>query len=483
MKTTTANIFLVLTFICCLSLEAQSGLSKRKSIDLGTEYTFYSQTLDEQREVWVRLPAGYIVDDTTEYPVVYLLDGKNNFIFTAGLLRQLEIRSVPKSILVGIVNTDRTRDLTPPTTENEPGSGGADNFLEMLSSELFPFIESNFRANSFRTIIGHSDGGLLAIYALAKYPKLFNAYLAISPSLWWDNQNVVRLFEERLKKNEKVKAMLYMTMASERGKMLGGMMKLVGILESQSPENLRWSYKVHENEHHGSIPVISSIEGFHFFYKDWHIPSPEFEAYDLKSIDQRKKRIQEEFGISWQPDDIIYDDLLWDLVESGKNEETILLSEQLISSGKEVVDFHETAAIAYMNLDNLEKAKHHWSAVYKLNPGYEDGIEMLDSLKIDKAELLSPYRPKSEVLEKCKGFYSDGENECSIEVKNGTLRMLLKGPFFTINKDLIPFVENNFYVPEDYFTVEFQFSKDLKKATHLVVNGTYGWSNRMIRIR
>ncbi|MEM9329246.1 MAG: alpha/beta hydrolase-fold protein [Bacteroidota bacterium] len=482
MNTQLTKVLLIIALVNCLSSKAQQGLSKKEPIDVGNQYTFYSQVLNEQREIWIRVPSGYIVDDITKYPVIYLLDGNNNFIFTAGLLRQLEIRSVPKSILVGIVNTDRTRDLTPATTEDEPGSGGADQFLEMLRTEMFPLVESNFRTNGHRTIIGHSDGGLLAIYSLAKYPELFDAYLAISPSLWWDDQKVVDLFEERLKENAKVKALLYMTMASERGKMLGGMMKLVGALESQAPENLRWDYKVYPNEHHGSIPVVSAVEGFHFFYKDWHIPSPEFEAYGLTTIRERKKRIQKEFGTAWEPEDIIYDDLLWDLVESGRYEETILLSERLISAGKEVVDFHETAALAYMALDSLESAKHHWGEVYRLNPGYEDGIEMTDSLNIDKAKLLTTYLPKGKALEVLSGFYSDGESTCTIELKDGKLRMLLKAPFFTINDELIAFKKNRFYVPEDYFTVEFQFENEVRQASHLVVQGTYGWSNRMIRI-
>lgn len=483
MKNHLGKGLLILFIVSSLLTSAQSSLSVKENIEIGSKYTFHSKVLDETRELWIRVPTGYITDDTTKYPVVYLLDGNNNFLFTAGLLRQLENRSVPKSILVGVLNTNRSRDLTPPASEKEPDSGGADQFLEMFEKELIPNIESQFRTNQFRTIIGHSYGGLFAVYALAKKPALFDAYLAISPSLWWDEQKIVSYFEKRLKENQDLKAMLYLTMASERGQMLGGMLKLAGILESEAPKNLRWDFKVHPNEHHGSIPTISTLEGFHFFYKDWHIPVKEFENYGLEVLTQRKDRIKKEFGNSWTPKNIIYTDILWDFVESGKFDETIKLSEQLLASGNKAVDFHETAAIAYKNLSKLDKAKYHFSEMYKLNPGYKDGADMLDSLGIDKSTLLPSPTLNIKDLQKYVGFYSDGENECTVEIENGSLKILLKEPYFTINKGLKVFKEHQFYVPDNYYVLAFQFKDNVELASHLKVVETTGWSNTMVRIK
>ncbi|MEO1652619.1 MAG: alpha/beta hydrolase-fold protein [Bacteroidota bacterium] len=475
--------FITLFFLLSASnTQGQSDLSVKSGIEIGKKYSFYSKILDEERELWIRVPNGYIVDDTSRYPVVYLLDGNNNFIFTAGLLRQLEIRSVPKSILVGIINTDRSRDLTPPPSEKESGVGGADQFLEMLDKELFSYVKANFRTKDFRTLIGHSYGGLLAVYALAKDPDLFNAYLAISPSLWWDEQKVVDFFGKSLRKNPETKAMLYMTMASERGKMLGGLLKLVGILESENPKNLRWAYKVHPNEHHGSIPTISSLEGFHFFYKDWHIPGKEFEDYGLEVIAPRKARIKKEFGETWEPENIIYDDMLWDFIESRHFERAIALSERLIDSGKKVPDFHETAAIAYMNLNQPEKAKYHYKKMYQLNPGYQDGADMLDSLGMDKKRLLNPPSLAAQDLEKYVGYYSDGENKARITIVEGILKLHLKEPYFNIDSPLKVFKEHHFYVPDNYYTIQFLFGRNQDQATHLKVMETTGWSNLLIRL-
>jgi len=485
MKNHLVKVIAILAFIITsFHANAQSITPTNTGIEIGKKYSFYSKKLDENRELWVKLPAGYIVDDTTKYPVVYLLDGKNNFQYTAGLLRQLEIRSVPKSILVGIINTNRSRDLTPPASEEEEDEGGAENFLNMLEEELFPFIEKNFRTDKFRTIIGHSYGGLFAVYALAQKPSLFNAYLAISPSLWWDDQKFLDFVEKKLKENSELKGLVYLTMASERGKMLGGLLKLVGILESLETPNLRWNYKVHPNEHHGSIPAISTLEGFHFFYKDWHIPSQEFDDFGLEVIEQRKKRILKEFNENWEPENIIYSDLVWDLVENGKNEETLELSNQLLASGNNAVDFHETAAIAYSNLKNTEKAKYHFKEIYKLNPGYEYGEEMLDSLKIDKAGLINAPKLKAEDLKKYAGYYSDGENECTVEVAGNSLKVLFKAHYFALKGKVIPFQENHFYVPKNYYTIEFIFDEsNLENASHVVLHETTGWSNKLVKLK
>lgn len=465
---------------------AQKETPESAPITIGTKEKFYSKVLGEERELWIRVPAGYHVDDTSKYPVVYLLDGKNNFLFTAGMLRQLEVRSVPKSILVGIINTDRTRDLTPPTSdveEMEDGAGQADDFMKMLEEELFPFIGKKYRTSTHRTIIGHSYGGLFAIYALAKQSTLFSAYLAISPSLWWDEQKVVELFERSLKEDPEKKGLLYMTMASERGNMLGGMLKLTGVLESNESPNLRWDYAVHPNEHHGSIPIVSTMEGFHFFYKDWHLPSPEFEAYGLSAINERKKRIKAEFGVKWEPENIIYDDLVYNLLESRDFEQAILLCDQLIEEGKIAVDFHEVAALSHLELGNKEKAIYHFKEAYKINPGYHGSGEMLDSLGVDATKLLKPVNNSKKKLESLVGLYSDGENECSVSLEGDALKVTLKEHYFTITDKLVPFMEDQFYIPDNYYTIEFLRASQTKEVTHLRVRETSGWTNKMIKMK
>ncbi|HET7041732.1 MAG TPA: alpha/beta hydrolase-fold protein [Gemmatimonadales bacterium] len=100
--------------------------------------------------------------------------------------------SLPPMIVVGIHNTDRGRDFTPPARDgwNPPpevgASGGADRFLRFLGDELAPWVERRYRTAPMRVLVGHSLGGLFALHALVRRPDLFTGYVVMEPSTWWN---------------------------------------------------------------------------------------------------------------------------------------------------------------------------------------------------------------------------------------------------------------------------------------------------------
>ncbi len=181
--------------------------SDRKSTNIkpfviGVIDEIYSVELAEKRILNIYLPEGYNKNDTIKYPIVYLLDGSadEDFIHIVGLYQFNSfpwIERVPKSIVVGIASVDRRRDFTYPTTirkdkEKYPTTGHSDKFIGFIEKELQPFIEKKYKANAIKTIIGQSLGGLLATEILFKKPTLFNKYIIISPSLWWDNGSLLK---------------------------------------------------------------------------------------------------------------------------------------------------------------------------------------------------------------------------------------------------------------------------------------------------
>jgi predicted alpha/beta superfamily hydrolase len=172
-----------------------------KPFILGVIDEIQSTVLVEKRILNIYLPEGYNKNDTTSYAVTYLLDGSadEDFIHVVGLYQfnSFEwINQVPKSIVVGIATVDRRRDFTYPTTIERdkkayPTTGHSDKFIAFIEKELQPFIEKKYRTNSSKTIIGQSLGGLLATEILLKNPTLFNKYIIVSPSLWWDNGSLL----------------------------------------------------------------------------------------------------------------------------------------------------------------------------------------------------------------------------------------------------------------------------------------------------
>jgi uncharacterized protein len=172
-----------------------------KPFILGVIDEIQSKELSEKRVLNIYLPEGYKQDDTTKYPVIYLLDGSadEDFIHIVGLVQfnSFEwINQIPKSIVVGIATVDRRRDFTYQTTiqedkKNYPTTGHSDKFISFIEKELQPFIDKKYKTNHNKTIIGQSLGGLLATEILLKKSTLFNKYIIISPSLWWDNGSLL----------------------------------------------------------------------------------------------------------------------------------------------------------------------------------------------------------------------------------------------------------------------------------------------------
>lgn len=172
-----------------------------KPFVLGKIETIHSNILKEDRILNVYLPDGYNQADTVKYPVIYLLDGSadEDFIHIAGLVQFCSfdwVKQLPKSILVGIANVDRRRDYTFPSSvksdkTKNPTSGHSKEFIQYIETELLPAIEKKYKISNNRTLIGESLGGLLATEILLKKPAMFNKYIIVSPSLWWDGGSLL----------------------------------------------------------------------------------------------------------------------------------------------------------------------------------------------------------------------------------------------------------------------------------------------------
>jgi uncharacterized protein len=173
-----------------------------KPFVLGLIEEIESKELAEKRILNIYLPEGYKQNDTVKYPVIYLLDGSadEDFIHIVGLVQfnSFEwINQIPKSIVVGVATVDRRRDFTFATTIEEDKkkystTGHSDKFINFIENELQPFIDKTYKTNKSKTIIGQSLGGLLATEILLKKPALFNKYIIISPSLWWNNGSLLQ---------------------------------------------------------------------------------------------------------------------------------------------------------------------------------------------------------------------------------------------------------------------------------------------------
>lgn len=191
----------LIAFFLLFAQFAHAQKNAAKPFILGETIELKSKILSEKRILNIYLPEGYNESDTTRYPVVYLLDGAadEDFIHVVGLYQFNNfswINRVPKSIVVGIANVDRKRDFTFPTSMASqkkmlPSSGKSARFISFLENELQAFIEKNYRCSGFKSLIGQSLAGLFATEVLLTKPELFDHYMIISPSIWWNNASIL----------------------------------------------------------------------------------------------------------------------------------------------------------------------------------------------------------------------------------------------------------------------------------------------------
>ncbi|MCA6363409.1 MAG: alpha/beta hydrolase [Bacteroidetes bacterium] len=194
------GLFIFLSLVC-LSIHAQQTVpALPKPFPFGVIHQLWSAELNEMRTLNIYVPEEYYFDSLKSFPVIFLLDGSahEDYPHIAGLTQFMSMYELMSpSIIVGIANVDRKRDFTFPTTikkdkEAIPTSGGSAKFISFIGKELQPYMKSKFRVNTGKTIIGQSLGGLLATEILLTSPELFDTYIIVSPSLWWDNQSLLK---------------------------------------------------------------------------------------------------------------------------------------------------------------------------------------------------------------------------------------------------------------------------------------------------
>ncbi len=246
---------------------------KRSKFSIGETIEIKSKVLNETRTINIYLPNSYQEDTIRKYPVIYLLDGSKDedFIHIAGLVQFCSfswIKIIPESIVVGIGNVDRKRDFTYPSSveldrKEFPTSGKSENFINFISSELQVMINENYRATKEKTIIGQSLGALLATEILFKKPEMFDHYIIISPSLWWDNE---RLLKFELKDSLKEKS-VYIGVGKEGEIMERLARALFDKLLLEKKDLLKIHYGFFEKQNHGDALHLAVYDAFEKIFK------------------------------------------------------------------------------------------------------------------------------------------------------------------------------------------------------------------------
>lgn len=267
---------------------------------IGTIDSIQSTVLNEKRKVWVYTPTKRQEGPRQQqrYPVVYLLDGDAHFYSVVGMIQQLSQVNgntlCPEMIVVGITNTDRTRDLTPTHVDADPPfmdssfsktSGGGERFAAFLEKELIPHIDATYPTQPFKLLIGHSFGGLTVMNIIANHTKLFNAYICIDPSMWWDKMKFLDNTKKAMTENKFSGKSLYLGIAntmepgmtfasvqndkSPASQHIRSIIELDNYLKAQKTNGLHYASKFYVDDDHGSAPLITTYDALRFIFSNY----------------------------------------------------------------------------------------------------------------------------------------------------------------------------------------------------------------------
>lgn len=420
---------LALLLLSPLALASAPTPETGEPIVIAHRHRLESKVMNETRSYLVHKPDGY--DFTSQrYSVVILLDGDANIPHVSATMEELARsgRSLPM-LVVGIENTDRQRDLTPPITsaetEDQPKGavGGAGKFLSFIGDELLPELDRTYRTHPTRILIGHSYGGLFATYALLNRPDLFKAYIAVSPSLWWDNQALAKQADQFAIDHEDLQAAVYMTMGNEGGAMLGGAQKVAGSLASVRGMGVNFQHWPDEN--HGSVVIRSVYEGMKWLNEIYYIHDPGrlYQESGLEPFDKRFEMISRYLGYEVKIPEWTLMQVQDRLMEEKRPEEARQVLERVLELYPESPGAHyELGRVSLANNDQ-PRAEVELKRALELYPGHAGARSELEKIGIDAKSVVTETTVSPSVLRGYVGEYRYSDETSTVTFEDGKLFM------------------------------------------------------------
>ncbi|MDF2156469.1 alpha/beta hydrolase-fold protein [Algoriphagus sp. CAU 1675] len=375
---------LFFAILCSIILKPSFG--QEQLYYQGFQDSLFSEILGEKRQLLIYLPQSTrsLKMGQSSSPVVYLLDANSQFSISSQIIKQLSFDAVPPSILVGIVNTNRTRDLTPTPIADDPTgfdvsqSGGGESFLDFIEKELIPYIDQKYATTPYRTFIGHSLGGLFSGYLLATRPHLFKNVISLDPTSNWDNGLLVKKLKE----------------AADQGKLAGkgyvfavadpeptGIFKIDSLMSTFRIPNeqirdylnprsdVRFLYKNYSKGSHSDMVIPGIYDGMKFLFS-WYADLQQelVDAADpivgtsqtteelITKIESIYQRMSDEFGYKVKPQEDLINNLGYWSLQAGDLERSKLFFEMNVQNYPESANVYDSMGDYYLAAEQPEDA-------------------------------------------------------------------------------------------------------------------------------
>jgi hypothetical protein len=403
------SISFLLFCLASITTHAQTN----NQIVIGNADSVYSKILNENRQIWIHIPDNNSPDGVfakQHYPVIYVLDGwEPTFSSVVNIVQLLSGGSgnlaFPQMIVVGIPNTNRTRDLTPTHIISAPMmdsmsasvSGGGEKFISFIEKELMPHIDSLYPTAPYRIFIGHSLGGLMSVYTMMNHRKLFNSYVAIDPSMFWDNQKILMKAKEALEKNKFDGTSLFLAIANSMnngldtsiiGPIMRATFQLGDYLHANKTNGLISASKYYPEYDHQSVPLVAQYDALRFIFSfyNYNFPFAEFFNPSYKSdslLSNHYKIISKRMGYAVSPPEQFVNGIAYQLVSMNQLERAKFFFEMNVENYPTSFSAYDSMGDLFEKKGDKEKAIQYYSKSLSIHEtlGTRQKLEKLKALK------------------------------------------------------------------------------------------------------
>lgn len=361
-----SKMFMLFLMFFCMGLffTLINGQEAGRDVVIGKQFVIKSEILGEDRPVMISLPRNY-GNETRGYPVLYVLDGGVHFLHaTTTTVFLADNGRAPKVIVVAIPNTDRNRDFTPTVMKNRAGSGGGENFLKFMKSELFPFVEKNYRTAPYRILFGHSLTAMFSVYTLFAHPDMFNAHIAVSPFVMYDNGYVLDMIEKREKNINLSKKILFFTLGNEPA-YIPGLNRLQAYLRKEAPKDFKWNFREWKEDDHGSVPLKSLYFGFENIYNGWRLPLNVAEG-GIKAIEAHVKKVSEKYAYTVIVSEGTINAFGYQMLQKNENAKAVEIFKYNVKYYPESANVYDSLGDGYKALGEFEMARRNYETAVKI---------------------------------------------------------------------------------------------------------------------
>lgn len=501
------------TFLClCMVLYFGAGAQAREVPNWLVKFnkeqvSIESEILGEKRSFTVHLPPSYQQDSDfgetghRKYPLVYILDGKSYSDFFSAIIGNMGFTAmIPEMIVVGIesnfsITSNRLIDTTPtkanPNSQGDPSQnrygGGADKFFDYLGKELIPYIDKHYRTMKQRTFIGHSIGGLAVLYNFLSRPGMFQHYLSIDASAWWDDQIIYKLLKEKLDKPNKLAGRIFMAVSEKEttgyhddSAMLLGNLRYADLLKRDNSPDIDLKLKVFPATNHGTVVLPGFYEGMLHIWGGYYLPAHDVMHGGFDRILDHYKTYSERMGAEFVGDELHVNSYARKAAELADKEVDPEKRAYYQKMQRDVLEFNlkihpkssralVSVAEYHVKTGNKNKAMKYYKKALQLDADYQPARSGMDKLTRKAIELTQ--QEKTAFLGKYAG---EGFPPAEIVMINGELKLKIDGIDLPVT--LLAKSSTELYIPENMGSGTLESIRKNGKVEQLILhmgNGTF----------